>query len=467
MIVLLTPYSGEREYELCDPNIAILYLAAAMTHHDPVLNHLVLDTRAEQMDAAMTVDRLKQLQPDIVGISSTTNQFPDALKIAQGVRAALPHANIVFGGAHASALPAETVSNEEIDYVVVGEGEVTFCALAVYLLHGVGTLPNGVYYLKDGDVQHTGLPERIQDLDVLPFPDFSELPIDVYFKHQRRFAHAKRTPYLPVITSRGCPARCTFCSHAVFGYRPFLRSPENVVAEIKQNVKRFGIREVRIMDDCFNIDIDRVIRFCKLVVEEKLDLSFALPNGMRADRVSVEMLQWMKRAGFYMIFFGVESGEQSVLKKIKKGTQIDKVGEVISLCKSMGFYTCAFFVVGLPGSSAESERKTLAFANQYLPDFIGVAMCTPYPGSAIYEERQQALDWSSYKHDFSKQGSVPLYIPAGRTAEDMLFWYKKIYFRFYSNPFYLFGRLRHLPWLIRRVPFFLNAFYRRFIKRFS
>lgn len=466
-ITLIAPFSGEREYELCDPSPGLVFLATYLRNQDPPLPCGILDTRAHQMSPEETVRILLENPPRILGISATTNQYPNALAIARGLKQAQSEIVVVLGGAHASALPAECAALPEFDYVVKGEGEFAFHNLCRHLLHDDPLTAPGIFQQQQGRVENSGPAERVLDLDGLPFPDWSLLDIDRYFERQKSFAHAKRHPYLPIVTSRGCPGQCTFCARAVYGNRTTFRSPQSLVAEIKQNVERFGIREVRIMDDCFNINIGRVIAFCKLVVQENLKLSFALPNGMRSDRVTDELLHWMKKAGFYMVFFGIESGDQAVLDRIKKGTKVEEMAQTVRKCKQAGFYTCGFFVVGLPGSTPENERTILEFAKKNRLDFIGVAMCTPYPGSEIFRDQPFRGDWSCYKHDFSKEGDGPLYIPEGRTFEDMLASYRRIYAGFYTSPAFILGRLRHISWLGRRIPFFLNAFYRRFIKKFK
>jgi anaerobic magnesium-protoporphyrin IX monomethyl ester cyclase len=465
-ITLIAPFSGEREYELCDPSPGLVYLATYLRNQEPPLPCGILDTRAHQLSPEQTVQTLLAHPPRLLGISATTNQYPNALAIARGLKQAGSGIVVVLGGAHGSALPEECAALPEFDYVVQGEGETALLNLCQHVFRDEPLAAPGIYHRQDGRVVCTGPAVRQLDLDRLPFPDWALLDIDRYFQRQKSFAHAKRHPYLPIVTSRGCPGQCTFCSRAVYGNRTTFRSPQSLVAEIKENIRRFGIREIRIMDDCFNINIGRVIEFCKRVVQEGLNLTFALPNGMRSDRVTDELLHWMKKAGFYMIFFGIESGDQTVLDRIKKGTRVEDIAVTVRKCKQAGFYTCGFFVVGLPGSTPENERSILDFARKNRLDFIGVAMCTPYPGSEIFRDQPFRGDWSLYKHDFSKAGDGPLYIPDGRTIEDMLASYRRIYAGFYSSPAFILGRLRHISWLGRRIPFFLNALYRRFIKKF-
>ena len=190
----------------------------------------------------------------------------------------------------------------------------------------------GIFY-KDGSekIISTGAPQRIKNLDELPFPAFDKLDMPAYFNRQKRFALAKSTPYISIVTSRGCPGRCIFCSKSVYGSSFYARSPENILSEIENNVIKYNIREVRIMDDCFAFNRARVIKFCQNVIQSGMDLNFALPNGIRINDTDEELLLWMKKAGFYMIFFGIESADQKILDNIKKDCSVDLMSAVVKL----------------------------------------------------------------------------------------------------------------------------------------
>ena len=473
-VVLLAPYCGEREYELCDQNLGLLYLSSVLTKSTPSFPNKIIDTRANKMNSEQATGAILSINPGILGISCTTNQFSTGVEIARRIKLSRPETVIVFGGAHVSALPKESIMLPCMDYVVQGEGEWALHNIVNHVVNKTPLKVPGIYY-KDIEGQNISYKESPSDatsggtrglLDELPFPDFDKIEIKKYFHRQKRFAHTKNTPYLCIISSRGCPGQCVFCAHAVFGQRIRARSPENIVNEIEYNISKYNTREIRIMDDCFNFNKARVIEFCKLVIEHNLKVSFALPNGVRADRLDEEMLCWMKKAGFYMIFLGIESADQEVLNTIKKGYDLKKIEKVIKLCKKIGFYTGLFLVVGLPGSSNYSEYKTLRFVKKANPDFIGVAMCTPYPGSELYNSVNPVNNWDFYKHDFTKKGSIPLYIPARRNKEELLYWHRKMLFSFYLRFTYIFSRIKHISWISKRLFFFLNAAYRRFIKHF-
>ncbi|MDD5687895.1 MAG: radical SAM protein [Elusimicrobia bacterium] len=468
-VCLLTPYSGEREYELCDPILGLTYLSSSLSKNN--INNCIVDTRAGKLNVSEAVKSVIKYNPEIVGISCTTNQFPNGLMIAEQLKSIRPEIMIVFGGPHVSALPDELIKHKFIDYIIQGEGEYSFINLVKHILADEKLNEGGIYFKKDNILQSTGPAKLIEKLDNIPFPDFSKLDIKTYFKRQKMFAHTKRVPYLSIITSRGCPGKCVFCSKAVYKQRCCMRSPENMIEEIERDIKDYKVKEIRIYDDCFTLSKSRVIEFCKLAVKKKLDVSFALPNGIRIDQVDKEMLEYMRAAGFYMLFFGVESGDQKVLDIINKGIKIEEIKQAVKLCKKMGFYTCMYLVVGLPGSSSESEKMSLKLLKELNPNFIGVSMVTPYPGSELYNEMMRnkkslQKSWNTYKHDYTSNKGDLLYIPAGMTQDEVIYWYKKMYRDFYLRPAFWFNQFRNISWLPRRFCFFTSSAYRRFFKGF-
>jgi radical SAM superfamily enzyme YgiQ (UPF0313 family) len=260
-------------------------------------------------------------------------------------------------------------------------------------------------------------PTYVEDLDSLPFPARHLFDLKKYVKNSRYFT-AKQHPVASIITSRGCPHSCLFCTRINNGRRFRARSPKNVVLEIRR-LRKMGFKEIQILDDTFTQDRQRVIEICDLIRNNNLDMSFCLPNGVRVDAVDEELLSRMFDAGFYAVHFGVECGDDRVLRFNRKGFSVEQARRAVRVAKKIGYQVTLFIVVGLPGSSVESEEKTLQFIKESDADFARVSVCTPYPGSPLWNmtgDSLQKVPWERYN-----EANVlnPIYIPDGMTKNQL------------------------------------------------
>ena len=366
-------------------------------------------------------DAVLGLGPDAVGISALTWTIPSAYQLAEAVKEDSPDTPVILGGPHVSALPRRTLREcGAIDSAILGEGERTFPEFLGHLFSkGMGPeMENlsGVAYRHGGEAAGDTEPVYFEDLDALPHPARHLFPLSEYVKWSKNF-EARRTPVASMITSRGCPHRCTFCTRVNNGVRHRARSPGSVVEEMGE-LAEMGFNEVQIVDDNFTHDRGRVHEICGLIREREIDLTFQLANGMRVDHVTPELMQDMYDAGFYSIHFGVESGDDEVLRGIRKGITVDQVREAVRITREIGYELNLFFVIGLPGSTMESEERTLALMEELgLP--VTYSVCTPYPGSPIWEEMGDRMDDVTW--DRFDEGDVadPLYLPEGLTLEEL------------------------------------------------
>lgn len=427
------------------------YLASALQregHQVQIFDHSVED---ESMDAFEK--SLLAFSPDLVGITTFTFAINSCFGMARRIKEILPQSKVVFGGPHATYLPEETVKDPCVDIVVVGEGESTLCELARALAQGTDLSEvRGIFYRKpSGEVMQT--PERplIADLDTIPFPAYDLMNMKRYYSSvNRRFTDKK---FGSIITSRGCPHSCTFCSHKLFGKKIRMRSPENVVDEIEWLVKKHDIGEMIFLDDTFTVDTQRVLDICSLLQKRGLNIIWSC--NTRADHASKELYEALYKAGCRGVHIGAESASQEMLDSMKKGIKVEQVVRAVDLAKKhIGHVVCGF-ILGLPGDTVERARQTIDFAKKLNPDYVTFNIAIPMPGSEIYEMALRkglisasTAPWEDFLEMFSPAQPV---LELSEIPRDQLVSLAKQGFReFYFRPGYILYRLSKLnsPWEI-------------------
>lgn len=383
---------------------------------------------------------LKNESIDLVGISASTPMIKAVWSISKRIKNYDNHITVVLGGPHPSALPVESLTHEDVDIVVRGEGEYTMRELCEKIETNAIDLEsvNGISYKSNGHIMHTSGREYIKNLDELPFPAYHLFPsLDNYTPSQPLLSNSKRSA--AIITSRGCPEQCIFCYKDVFGNRYRMRSPKNVIDEWKMLVEELRVREIAVQDDSFTLHKKRTIEICNGIKKEGLDIDWSTPNGIRVDTVNFDLLSSMKQAGCKLVWFGVESGSQRVLDDIvQKRIRLIQVEDAVKTAKRAGLEVGTFFVLGMPGETEEEMQMSIDFAKKLDPDYCQFTICGPFPGTRLYnylvEKNVRLLDdWDLFGHyeghayfdyDGAKRGSI----------ERM---YKKAYKEFYLRPNYI------------------------------
>ncbi len=345
-------------------------------------------------------------RPDLVGISTTTPQMPTALQIARYAKRRLPGLQVIFGGPHPSALPVETASEADVDFVAVGEGEETM----LELVQGV-PLPDirGLVWRTQDSLAQSAIrnpqsaivvnPPRplIEDLDSLPFPAYEDLPLRKY-----SFA-ASPEPTIWVLTGRGCPYTCAFCaSHVIFRRRYRLQSIPRVVDQIEHLRRTYGIRTITIGDETFTIDARRVRAFCDELSRRHLGVKWTCAT--RVDLIDEPLLRHMKRAGCFCVEIGAESGNDEMLQRMQKRITTDQVRRFCAAAKRVGVMVLADFILGHPYETMQSARDTISFAGSLPLDLVQMARCVPLPGTKVWDivkegrvARSLASNWLDYR----------------------------------------------------------------------
>ena len=398
---------GKDEHKRSAPPIGIAYLAAVIEDSYEVK---ILDATAEGfwqsndvggglltygLDYKEIEERVRQFGPDVVGISSIfTSQHPNATKVATLVKSVDKDIITVVGGDHPTALTREVLAEGVYDFVVIGEGEYTFRDLLKALESGGGYDGiDGLAY-RDGDrVVVNPKTSYIKDLDELPFPAWRLLPMELYQKINSPHSEPiplDRLPYTPMVSSRGCPAACTFCSSAMMWGRHNLRirSAENVLEEMELLVNR-GYKEIYFDDDNFIYDNRRAHKILDAMIENKWDITWSMPNGVALYSLNRPLLEKMKRSGCHTLCLPIESGSQRVLSHIiHKPLSLKKVPDLIRDMKDIGFFTMGFFMIGFPGETKEEIEQTISFAFEMKKigmDYASFFNVIPLPGTEIYK----------------------------------------------------------------------------------
>lgn len=325
--------------------------------------------------------RILKSNPLLVGITcSFTKRFENVIDVAAIVKEINPEIKVVVGGAHPSAMPEEVIRRKDVDYVIIGEGEESFLAVVEYALRQKGTLAavDGLAYKDEDGIHMNKKKHYIEALDSIPFPFRKIFPMDVYLAAGRN----------SIITSRGCPHNCSFCSiHCVWGRQWRARSPLNVVEEIELLVKEYNIEFISFDDDNMSFDKKRFQGICQGIIDRGLHILWNTPNGISIATLDKDLLCKMKESGCYALNLAIESGDPIILHKImRKAITLEMVRNVVKWCKELGILTLGYFVIGIPGETKGSMMRSFDFAKELLLDVVNVFIATPYPGSQLYQE---------------------------------------------------------------------------------
>ena len=410
------------------PPLGLLYLGAVLLNGGYSVE--IIDIDIDFPDVNKFEEFIKKKHPAVVGFTAVTPSFNDAVRLARIIKR-IYKPFIIFGGPHTTAIPFEVLKESSIDAVVVGEGEETILEFMNNFKTGSIVPVSGLMIKKGDKILEGRRRDFIKNLDELPFPAWSLL------KHQKKYSppDALTIPVATLLTSRGCPYRCTFCqAPKLWGRNIRRRSVDNVIEEIKFLISKYNFKEIHIVDDDFSHNKKWTMDFLSKVRKENYKVRFLFMNGLRIDNVNRMLLEEMKKTGFLNVGFGVESGVQSILNRVKKGLKTEKIKKTFVIAKKLGFKTWAFFILGLPGDNKRTIRETIKFSILLDPDFAKYFFLVPYPGTEVYEEfRSRGMLKSG---DFSKYGlyGEPVYELDTLSRKDIKKMLLIAYLRFYLRP---------------------------------
>jgi anaerobic magnesium-protoporphyrin IX monomethyl ester cyclase len=317
-------------------------------------------------------DVLRDKEPGIVGITCEARNFEEAVKIASFAKQK-GHIT-VLGGLHISLIEGQILDYTDVDFAVTGDGEIPLYQLVQAINEGktdFSSIP-GLIFRQDGAVK-VNPQTRIENLDDLPYPDYG-------------IAKIKNIEIYPIITSRGCPYKCKYCTVGSISrgrWQP--RSVKNIIGEIKHAIEKHNIKEFIIIDENFSQRMDRAVEFCKSMIEEGINIPWSVMEGMRADKIDREVLKLLKKAGCDSIYFGIETVENSELEHIAGDKKMLVINRAVRLAHEEGFKVCGYFVVGLPGATYKTVMNSVNFAKKNL-DIAIFWMAIPYLNTPLYQE---------------------------------------------------------------------------------
>jgi anaerobic magnesium-protoporphyrin IX monomethyl ester cyclase len=422
-----------------------------------VLVHDCLGPRApDTIDA--NVGKILSLEPRLVGFSTTTSAFLDAYQMAKKIREARPSVKNVFGGIHVSGVGAQLMERfPEIDYLALGEGEVTLCELAA------GKDPGQIEGLvwRDGEEVVTNSPRKlIRELDSLPLPAYEKLEGFPRGYRLPLFSYI-RTPGTAISTSRGCVYQCSYCDRSVFkrGFRS--NSAEYTYEHLKYLRKRFGIRHANIYDDLFTVNRRRIVALCHKLAADPLGVQFNC--AVRIGHTDDELLRMLKEAGCLMVSVGVESGDPKQLERLKTGVSLDMVRHTVARIKAHGLRVKGLFMMGVVGDTEGSIRRTSDFVIELGLDDMNMSKFTPFPGAPCWDTIDSE---GRFEENWSLMNCLNfVFVPKGIESRERL---EQLYFehvrRFYTDPAWrktvrkrLWQHRSSLRHLVRNLPTFLAA----------
>ena len=349
------------------------------------------------------LEKIKEYQPDVVGVSCQYTAYAaDAHNVCKVVKAHNPNIFVVLGGAHCSISPEIELKDNNVDAVVFGEGEETFYEL----VHGIATRKKieniqGLAIRTNHETINKNINRTfIKDLDKLPFPARDLLDMPIYLDAGLRSSNLMRKPATTIITSRGCPYQCSFCSiHSVWGYGWRARSPKNVVDEIEYLTKEYDVKEIHFLDDNIGINRERLKNLCEEIIRRKVDIKWTTPNGIAHWLLTEEILDLMKASGCYRITFGIESGSEQTRKFIGKdpshAINLDQALRTIDYANKIGIWTISTFILGFPDERLNDIIDTINFSIKSDLDLAVFYLAGPFPGTKLYDvaKMEGLLDW--------------------------------------------------------------------------
>lgn len=424
--------------------LGLLYIASILRKN----NHKVFFIDGAFHNAEETVIYAKKVNPEVIGLSICSIAWEKTSGFIKRLRLELPHTKIVIGGPHPTALKEQCIIEcPEVDFVCVGEGELTFLELCNELERGKNAKikrVDGIIWKDKGKIVRNNPRKLISNLDELPFPARDLVNNSKYIPAVSQY---KRLPNTIMITSRGCHYSCKFCGSSVY-YReagvPYReRSIPNVIQEIEEVISKFGIRNMIFFDETFTYNRKRVMEFCNEMIKRKIDLTWHA--NARVDTVDRELLTKMKKAGCWKLLYGIESAVQKNLDNVDKGISISQTREAIKITREIGIKTFGNFVLGLPGETYEDGLKTIKFACDLDLDYVKFKVMTPFPSTEIYRNKEKYgtvmpfSDMNTHKVSF---------IPYTMTKKELEDLFRLSYKQFYMRPSYIIKKFFEMRTLI-------------------
>lgn len=388
----------------------------------------LVDYPAEKLNWDDLKRDLLEFQPHVIMLSITTPSLHKDVEAASLAKEVCPSILTVAKGAHFHILDNESLTlYPQLDCVIRGEYEIT----AAEIGQGVplNSIDGVTWRNANGEIIRNADRTFISNLDTIPFPARHLTRNELYIRPDTMEVQTT------IVTNRGCPHSCIYClAPLVSGKKNRYRSTDNVIAELEECVSVHGIKNFLFRSDLFTQNKKWVIELCQKIVERNLDINWA--SNSRVDCINKEMLHWMKRAGCWIIAFGVESGNEDTLKHIKKNATVDQAREAINLCREVGIKSSIYLLMGLPWDTPEALEDNIKFAQETMPDFVEIFYSYPFPGTELHKiatEKGLIIPGEIPEEAYANPAMGGLYL----TKEQLADWRKKSLRRIYLQPRYV------------------------------
>jgi len=407
--------------------LGLCYLASVLEEEKHEVK--IIDAAVECLSIERVIKRITNFSPDVIGITTFTVSVYSAYELAKEIKKRFPGIKIVVGGPHITSNPTDLLEHPEVDIAVIGEGEITIKELIEVIGKGEDIdKAKGIAYRINGQILFTPPREFISNLDILPFPARHLVPIWLY-KPQPN--DQMRLPKLSIISSRGCPYSCIFCDKNVFKniYRSF--SPKYIVREMFHLVKDFRTKDIAFVDSTFTPNKNRVYEIIREIKNSNLDVPWTC--SVRANVLDKELLKAMKDAGCWRVRIGVESGNEGVLRFIKKGITKHQVKKVANWAYELDLEPKAFFMIGHFIDTKQTIEETIDFACSLPLKDITIQINTPLKNTPQYQLIEKygriiTRDFSNYSF------WEPIFLPNRLKYKELCYYYRKFYLKFYLRP---------------------------------
>ena len=443
MRVLLI-YPGSH-YNIVTPPLGLMAVAAYIRKAHPDWIIEIKDFRLDRMSGENAAQYVARWAPDIAGIYGIPPDTAFFVDIARSIR---PHVrSIVAGGPLATVFPQYVLENCPVDYLVMGEGEIPFARLLAHIEKGDENVPAipRVIQAAHSDIVYDASADLVNDLDTLPFPAWDMIDVERYFSRPSHSMNPVigRKRVLPIMTSRGCPFTCSYC-HNMMGKKFRARSVANIISELELLIRDYGIEAVEIWDDIANMDPGRMEELCNVLIEKQIKLAISFSPGLRADLLTEELVDKMLQAGTKRINFGIETCSQRIQKITSKVQDLEKIKKISHyISKKKGVILGGFFIIGNPTETEREIKSTLAFARSLPIDIISINICTPFPGTRMFErlppqQREELRRLPPHRFSFFQANFSVCEV----TPERLLAIQRRGYLGFYMSPRRLFSIFR-------------------------
>ncbi len=411
------------------PPLGLASISAYLSQHD--LGNDIIDCYAHPDSDQRILAYVKEKQPAFIGFSCTTSSFFDGERLAREVKKMCPQLKVVFGGVHVSAMKEEVLKGySSIDYVIVGEGEKTLKELLLIPEEEADTVLGLVFRNLEGKVIFNGQRKDLLDLDDLPFPDYSKLEgyPEVY---SLPIFNYPKVPNGSCLSSRGCPYSCSYCDRSVFRRSFRYNSADYLYRHVQYLKETYNLKHLNFYDDQFTFNRQRVVDFCQMVIDNPLGMTFNC--AARAEHLDFDLLKLMKAAGCWMISLGIETGDEELLAAHRQNPDLQMMREKIGLIKQAGIRVKGLLMMGLPGETEASIRRSQEYVYSLPIDDFNLAKFTPFPGSPVYRQIKEEKELlGTFHEDWEKMDCMQFqFVPKAIELERL----EKLFIEFYSSHF--------------------------------